>query len=109
MHRMELSRLNTILTDCRKCRVMPELMEAHGDYPGNVRLECPKCHFALESHPDKIGERWNAIHKDKLKTSDNVRVCGKWATLDYRPDPNALSDDIDYSGGAIDSSLFGEL
>lgn len=107
---MEPSKLNVILTDCRKCRVMPELMEAHGDYPGNVRLECPKCHFALESSPETVGVRWNSINKDKIKvTAEAGEHHNRWVTADYRTDPNALSDDIDYNGKAMGISLFNEL
>lgn len=106
---MDLSNIKLDLTDCRKCRVMPVLAEAQGDYPGHVRLECPECGFALESAPDKIAARWNSMHAEKEKRHDVRAGTQKWDVADYRVDPHALSDELDYTSASMSSDIFADL
>ncbi|MCQ2172174.1 MAG: hypothetical protein MJZ17_05420 [Bacteroidales bacterium] len=106
---MEREKIQLMLTDCKKCRILPVIRRVVEDGAERVRIECPKCGAAVVSKLGSVGRIWNSIHKDKEKEPVARTGGDKWDVTDYRPDPLALSDDLSYNSSAADDDVFEQL
>lgn len=90
-------KVKLLLTDCKRCRIVPEIKKAKRKEPGWIRIECPKCGFALEADAEFIEDRWNSIHKNKIRTVVTNRQLARWDNvIDRMPDQFVMADTVDF-------------